>query len=139
MENLTAGFYPSLNLGNSYLYNSIQESAISAWDLKFFFTAFEKITLFWSKLAIFILYTLFVLSWCPTKLTGVYRTVPTLTPFSYKLTLLIWTKMAWGPDNISWGPNIISWNQLLNPGSQYYILGPNIISWDPILYPGTNC
>ena len=46
----------------------------------------------WSKLET-VLYTLFVLS-CPTKLTGLYRTVSTFAPCSSKFSLLIWNKMA---------------------------------------------
>ena len=41
-----------------------------------------------------VLYILFVLS-CPTKLTGLYRTVSTLAQCYTKFSLLIWTKMAW--------------------------------------------
>ena len=49
-------------------------------------------TVDWSKLET-VLYTFFVLS-CPTKLTGLYRTVSDFAPCSSKFTLLIWTKMA---------------------------------------------
>ena len=51
------------------------------------------VIVFWSKLEI-VLYKLFVLS-CPTKLTGLYRTVSTFALSYTKFTLLIWTKMAW--------------------------------------------
>ena len=51
-----------------------------------------SLTVDWSKLEI-VLYTLFVLS-CPTKLTGLYRTVSAFVPFSSEFTRYILTEMA---------------------------------------------
>ena len=50
------------------------------------------LTVFLCKLEI-VLYTHFLLS-CPTKLTGLYRTVSTLALCYTEFTLLIWTKMV---------------------------------------------
>ena len=60
----------------------------------------SDIILFWHCILKNVLYTLFVLS-CPTKLTGLYCTVSTLSPCSSKFTLLIWTKIAcW--EHLTW-------------------------------------
>ena len=66
---------------------------------------FIQNTVDWSKLEV-ILYTLFVLS-CPTKLTGLYRTVSTCAalfrpvPCSSEFTLLTWTKTMWAAKECS--------------------------------------
>ena len=52
---------------------------------------FSFITVFWNKLEI-VLYTLFVQS-CPTKLTGLYRTVSPM--LCGTLSLLWWYKPKW--------------------------------------------
>ena len=70
-------------------------------------------TVYWSKLKI-VLYTLSVLA-CPTKLTGLNRTVSTFAPGSSKFTRLKWTKMAWhGPAPFRICPPVLDENRVPN-------------------------
>ena len=57
----------------------------------------QKNTIFsWCKGGLIIqCVVLYVAPACPTKLTGLYRTVSTSAPCASKFTLLKWTKMAW--------------------------------------------
>ena len=84
-------------------------------------------TVFWSKLEI-VLYTLFVLS-CPTKLTGLNRTVSTFVPCYTKFTLLIWTKMARTTWTVLVGIIINQTNVLLLLGSVNLLIWGAGVIW----------
>ena len=51
------------------------------------------ITVDWTKLEYIIVHTCWL--YCPTKLSGLYRTVSTFVPCSSKFNRLIWTNVGW--------------------------------------------